>query len=205
MGDLYLIQSALAPLRRAYSDAETDPETGEVLVSPDLLAALDSVELEYGVRLVEAEKYARCLESDAAPFEARAEAFIREAERIRANAVALRREADAVRRAVFRSMLATKTESVSRDGITLSLRSGSTKVAEVTRSLVPQEFLRPPAVLPPEQWDVDKEAAARAMKATLPPKPKGKQPLQEEGTVVPAGKVIPGLALVRGAPKLVIT
>lgn len=203
-GQLYELGGVAEALRRAIDEAPIDEKTGEVLISDDVYTVLEKVEGDIESLLVDAEKYARTLDADAAPIDAKADAFEAEAERIRKHSVRLRREAEGVRRAIYRWMVAHKTERVRApaDGIALVLHSGSTSVVVVDRKVVPMDYLREPPPPPPvEEWDVDKASAGKTLKATVTDKTKGFKP---EGTVVEAGKVIPGLALVRGAPKLVV-
>lgn len=177
MTALYELTGAVATLRGVLDTAETDPETGEAVAPPDFLVLLDSLEGEYAHKLDACARVVRSLDAEA-------EMVAKEAGRLAARSDALERNAGRLREAMRQSLLATGTQSVRTALFTIGLAKGVERVEVTDLAAVPQVYRRAPAPPPPPaQWPADKDTAKRDMKA---------------------GAEIPGLALVRGEPRLTI-
>lgn len=177
MTALYELTGSVATLRGIVDLAEIDAETGEVAAPPDLLAVLDGLEGEYTHKLDACARVVRSLEAEA-------EMVAGEADRLRARSEALEKNAARLKEAMRLSLVATGTKSLRTALFTIGLSAGAERVEVTDGDAVPEVYRRaPPPLPPPSQWAVDKTTAARDLKA---------------------GAEIPGLALVRGEPRLTI-
>lgn len=177
MTALYELTGSVATMRGILDAAETDPETGEAVAPPDLVAVLDGLEGEYSAKLDACARVERSLEAEAAMLDA-------EAARLAARSSSLKKAAARLREAMRQSLLATGTKSVRTQLFTIGLAAGAERVEVTDLAAIPEVYRRaPPPPPPPREWPPDKDTAKRDLKA---------------------GAQIPGLALVRGEPRLTI-
>jgi len=177
MSTLYELTTDMREVLARLDAAEADPETGEVL-APDLVTEiLDELEGEYANKL---DAFARVVRT----LDAESDMVLEEAKRLAARAEALTRQAERLKEAMRVSLVATGTKSVRTQLFTIGLAASPERVEVTDLEAVPQEYRRVPPPPPrPSEYPPDKDAAKRDLKA---------------------GKEIPGLALVRGEPRLSI-
>jgi len=174
---LYELTSSMVQIHEALDTCASDPETGEVAEPPDLRAFLEGLEGDYAAKLDACGRVLQSLTTEAAGVQG-------EAERLLGRSKSLLANADRLKSAVLASMVATGTPRVHTALFDLRVQDGAQSVSVTDLASVPIDLRRAPAEPPPMlEWPVDKTEAAKRLKA---------------------GHEIPGLALVRGAPRLVI-
>jgi hypothetical protein len=150
---LYELTAELMPLKAALEAADVD-EDGVAAVPPDMLVALDALELEYTDKIHGCAKWVRSLEAEA-------DMVLAEAERLRQRAKRLAEQAERLQDAMRRSLIATGTHCIKGQLFTVSLRRGSTRVDVTDDNALPTAFRR----VVPETWVPDKKAIGAALKA----------------------------------------